>query len=119
MPELKKTTVGKLLETIAAAQPETDAVVYPDRGLRLSYKQFDEECRRAAKGFMAMGIDKGDNIAIWSTNRPEWLTSQFSTGKMGAVLVTVNTNYRTSELEYLLKQCDATTFILKIGRAHV
>ena len=112
MPELKKITVGKLLETMAAAQPAKDAVVYPDRGLRLSYKQFDEECRTAAKGFMRLGIEKSDHIALWSTNRPEWLTCQFATGKMGAVLVTVNTNYRTSELEYLLKQSDACTLIL-------
>ena len=112
MSELKKTTVGKLLETIADMQPEKDAVVYPDRGLRLTYKQFDDQCRVAAKGFMRMGIEKNEHIAIWSTNRPEWLTCQFATGKMGAVLVTVNTNYRTSELEYLLKQSDATTLIL-------
>jgi fatty-acyl-CoA synthase len=112
MPELITTTVGKLLETIAAAQPDNDAVVYPDRGLRLSYRQFDQQCRAAAKGFMALGIGKGEHIAIWSSNRPEWLTCQFSTGKMGAVLVTVNTNYRTSELEYLLRQSDSTTLIL-------
>jgi fatty-acyl-CoA synthase len=112
MPELKKTTLGKLLETTAANQPGKDAVVYPDRGLRLTYQQFDEQCRAAAKGFMRMGIEKNEHIAIWSTNRPEWLTCQFATGKMGAVLVTVNTNYRTTELEYLLKQSDTTTLIL-------
>ena len=112
MAELKKTTVGKLLETIAEKQPEKDAVVYPDRGLRLTYQQFNEQCRAAAKGLIRMGIEKNEHIAIWSTNRPEWLTCQFATGKMGAVLVTVNTNYRTSELEYLLKQSDTTTLIL-------
>ena len=80
MAELKKITVGKLLETIAERQPERDAVVYPDRGLRLTYKQFDEQCRAAAKGFMRMGIQKNENIAIWSTNRPELLTCQFATG---------------------------------------
>ena len=112
MPELINTTVGKLLETAADKQPGRDAVVYPDRGLRLSYKQFDDECRDVAKGLMSLGIEKGEHVAIWSTNRPEWLTCQFATGKMGAVLVTVNTNYRTYELEYLLRQSDSTTLIL-------
>ncbi|TMW70770.1 AMP-binding protein [Alteribacter natronophilus] len=106
------TSVGKLLEDMAAKQPEHEALVYPDRGLRLTYREFDNECRRVAKGLMNLGIEAGDHLAIWSTNKPEWITSQFATGKMGAVLVTVNTNYRTSELEYLLKQSDATTLVL-------
>ncbi len=67
---------------------------------------------QAAKGLMSLGIEKGENVAIWSDNKPEWLTSQFATGKMGAVLVTVNTNYQAKELEYLLKQSESTTLIL-------
>lgn len=112
MAETMHTTVGKLLEQVATLQPDHEAVVYPDRGLRYTYKQFDDLCRRVAKGFIRLGIEKGEHMAIWATNRPEWLTTQFATGKMGAVLVTVNTNYRTAELEYLLKQSDSTTFIL-------
>jgi fatty-acyl-CoA synthase len=61
---------------------------------------------------MKLGIDKGEHIAIWATNRPEWVVTQFATGKMGAVLATVNTNYQAAELEYLLKQSDSTTLIL-------
>lgn len=105
-------TVGKLLEEVAKKQPSIDAVVYPDRGLRYSYKEFDDLCRQAAKGFMKLGIERGEHVAIWSTNMPEWLISQFATGKSGAVLVTVNTNYQVAELEYLLKQSDSTTLIL-------
>ncbi|MGD6956038.1 AMP-binding protein [Rossellomorea aquimaris] len=105
-------TVGELLEEKARIQPEVEAVVYADRGLRWSYQEFNQQCRQAAKGFMNLGINKGDHIAIWASNTPEWLVSQFSTGKMGAVLVTVNTNYRTAELEYLLKQSDSKTIIL-------
>ncbi|MBW3113081.1 MULTISPECIES: AMP-binding protein [Bacillaceae] len=109
------TTVGELLEEKARIQPDIEAVVYADRGLRWSYHEFNQLCRQAAKGFMKLGIDKGDHIAIWASNTPEWLVSQFSTGKMGAVLVTVNTNYRTAELEYLLKQSDSQTIILMEG----
>ncbi|MEI2356975.1 AMP-binding protein [Mesobacillus zeae] len=106
------TTVGKLLEEKARLHPGHEAVIYSDRDLRLTYREFNEQCREAAKGFMRLGVDKGDHVAIWSTNTPEWLVSQFATGKMGAVLVTVNTNYRSAELEYLLKQSDSSTLIL-------
>ena len=112
MTNLLDVTIGKLLEEKANLLPEHEAVVYADRGLRMSYEQFDNHCRKCAKGLMNLGIQKGEHIAVWSSNTPEWLTTQFATGKMGAVLVTVNTNYRTSELEYLLKQSDSTTIIL-------
>ncbi|MFC4768627.1 AMP-binding protein [Effusibacillus consociatus] len=112
MADAMHITVGKLLEKVAKERPHHEAVVYPDRGLRYTYKQFDDVCRQVAKGFMKLGIQKGENVAIWATNYPEWLTAQFATGKIGAVLVTVNTNYRTAELEYLLKQSDSTTLIL-------
>ncbi|MEC1476142.1 AMP-binding protein [Bacillus haynesii] len=112
MAELLHLTIGKLLEKIAANEPDHEAVVYPDRGLRYTYRQFDQLCRKVAKGLMALGIDKGEHVAIWASNTPEWLTAQFASAKTGAVLVTVNTNYQLSELEYVLKQSDATTLIL-------
>jgi fatty-acyl-CoA synthase len=115
LSEILHTTVGDLLEEKARIQPDIEAVVYADRGLRWSYQEFNQLCRQAAKGLMKLGINKGDHIAIWASNTPEWLLSQFSTGKMGAVLVTVNTNYRTAELEYLLKQSDSQTIILMEG----
>ncbi|MBT2677922.1 AMP-binding protein [Bacillus sp. ISL-35] len=105
-------TVGELLEVQAKKYPEHEAVVYADRNLRMNYKEFNELCRKAARGLMKLGVKKGEHIAAWSSNTPEWVVSQFASGKMGAVLVTVNTNYRTAELEYLLKQSDSTTIIL-------
>jgi fatty-acyl-CoA synthase len=112
MGNLLPYTVGELLEVQAKRYPEHDAVVYADRNLRLNYKEFNELCRKAARGLMKLGVRKGEHIAAWSSNTPEWVVSQFASGKMGAVLVTVNTNYRTAELEYLLKQSDSTTIIL-------
>ena len=112
MPEKMHITVGDLLDSITAKVPEHEALVYHDRGLRYTYRQFNEACRQAAKGLMKLGIEHGEQVAIWATNHPEWVVSQFATGKMGAVLVTVNTNYRTNELEYLLRQSDSTTIIL-------
>jgi len=105
-------TVGKLLEERARQYPDHEAVVYADRNLRLTYRQFNDYCRLVARGLMRLGIEKGEHVAIWATNVPEWIACQFATGKMGAVLVTVNTNYQAAELEYLLKQSDSTTLFL-------
>ncbi len=116
MPALLNVTIGKLLEEKAALIPAHEAVIYSDRNLRWTYQEFNEICRKAAKGLIKLGIVKGEQLAAWSTNTPEWLVTQFATGKMGAVLVTVNTNYRTTELEYLLKQSDTTTIILMDAR---
>lgn len=112
MENLLPYTVGELLEVQAKKYPEHEAVVYADRDLRMNYKEFNMLCRKAARGLMKLGVKKSEHIAAWSSNTPEWVVSQFATGKMGAVLVTVNTNYRTAELEYLLKQSDSTTIIL-------
>ncbi|TDL31864.1 AMP-binding protein [Jeotgalibacillus sp. S-D1] len=109
---LKHQTVGGVVREIAKANPSTEAYVYPEHGIRKTYREFDEETDRLARAFMGMGIAKGEHVAIWSDNKREWLLSQFATGKMGAVLVTVNTNYQENELTYLLEQSDATTLIL-------
>ncbi|GIN88609.1 putative acyl-CoA synthetase YngI [Heyndrickxia sporothermodurans] len=112
MASLLNVTIGELLEQKALQHPDHEAVIYSDRNLRYSYKEFNNHCNLIAKGLMRLGIEKGDHAAIWATNTPEWLTCQFATGKMGAVLVTVNTNYQTTELEYLLRQSDSKTIIL-------
>jgi fatty-acyl-CoA synthase len=112
LKKLLNDTVGSLLEKKAKLHPDHPAVVYSDRDLRLSYHDFNEVCRKTAKGLLGFGINKGDHIAIWGTNSPEWLVAQFATGKMGGVLVTVNTNYQEAELEFLLKQSNSSTIIL-------
>ena len=109
---LLQKTVGEIVKEQAELHPKQEAYVYPEHGIRKTYKEFDEETDILAKAFIGMGIKKGDHVAIWSDNKREWLLSQFATGKMGAVLVTVNTNYQAAELEYLLKQSEATTLIL-------
>ncbi|WP_077596585.1 AMP-binding protein [Oceanobacillus kimchii] len=119
MTELIHKTVGQLLQDRADEMPGQEAVVYSDRGLRYTYKEFNHLCEKVARGIMALSIGKGEHVAVWGTNTPEWLTLQYATGKMGAVLVTVNTSYRANELEYLLKQSDSTTlFLIENYRDH-
>ncbi|MGB9803484.1 AMP-binding protein, partial [Desulfofundulus sp.] len=115
MDRFDRITVGDLLDRAAALYPDNEALVYADRDLRYTYRQFQEVCNRAARGLMALGIKRGEHIAVWATNIPEWVVLQFASAKIGAVLVTVNTNYKVRELEYLLRQSDATTLILISG----
>jgi fatty-acyl-CoA synthase len=112
MADVIEKTIGDVLDEAAGKYPHSDAVVFVDKGVRYSYAEFKEVCDRAARGFMAMGVGKGDNVAIWATNHPEWVITQFATAKIGAVMVTVNPAYRTGELEYLLQQSDANTILL-------
>lgn len=115
MNKLINITVGDLLDSIAAKYPDHDAVLYTDRHFRKTYSEFKQLCDQVARGLLSIGVKKGDHVAIWATNYPEWLLALFSTAKIGAVLVTVNTNYKIFELEYLLRQSDASTLILIDG----
>ncbi|MBU3902449.1 MAG: AMP-binding protein, partial [Candidatus Thermoplasmatota archaeon] len=108
-------TIGDILDETAGKWPDKDALVYVDRNLRYSYREFRDRCNRLAKGLLALGVKKGEHVAVWAYNVPEWVILQFATAKIGAVLVTVNTLYKARELEYLLKQSDSTTLFLVKG----
>ncbi len=108
-------TIGRLVDEVAAAHTDRDALVYVDRGLRLTYPRFRDVCRNVARGLMAQGIRKGDHVGIWATNLPEWVVLQFAAARIGAVLVTINTQYRPFELEYLLRQSDVTLLVVSDG----
>lgn len=113
--ELIEKTLGGYIEKWAAETPDKDFIVYADRDLRFSYAQFDERCNKLAKGLLDLGIKKGDHVGIWATNVPDWLTFTFATAKIGAVLVTINTNYKVHELEYLMQNADLAAICLIDG----
>ncbi len=112
MPQQINLTVGALMDDMARRYPDNEALVYTERGLRYTYHELNDICRRVAKGLLAMGVKKGDNVSIWAYNVPEWVVLQFATAKIGAVLVTVNTSYKSAELEYILNQSDSTTLFM-------
>jgi len=105
-----KKTLGKVLEEIAGKYPNQGALIFKDQ--KISYRVLLEKVRELAKGFLALGIGKNDKVSIWSGNCPEWICTQLATALIGAVLVPVNTRFRTSELEYILGQSDSSTLIL-------
>ena len=108
-------TLTQVLKEKAAAHPDHDFLVYSDRNLRFTYAEFDKRVDDFAKGLLSIGVKKGDNVGIWATNVPDWNTALFACSRIGAVLVTVNTGYKTHELEYLLQQSDMVCLCLTNG----
>ncbi|MGC4376002.1 AMP-binding protein [Fictibacillus sp. Mic-4] len=115
MGDLWNKTVGECLKEQVQKYGGQEAVVYSSLNLRYTYKAFYDMTTKVAKGLLALGIQKGDHIAVWATNVPEWLLLQFGSARIGAVLVTVNTNYQSSELHYLLNQSDTKALFLIEG----
>jgi Acyl-CoA synthetases (AMP-forming)/AMP-acid ligases II len=105
-------TIGQVLRETAQKYADQDALVFPGLGARYTYREFDEEVDRIAKALIASGVKKGDHVGCWATNVPEWPVLQMATARMGAVLVTINPAYRSSELSYVLKQGDITALFL-------
>ena len=113
--ELTTRTIGNFLEHWAETTPDKEYLVYSDRNLRFTYKQFNERVDNLARGLLSIGVKKGDHVGIWATNVPDWLTFLYASTKIGAVLVTVNTNYKQSEVEYLVKDSDMHTLCITEG----
>jgi fatty-acyl-CoA synthase len=108
-------TAGHLLTQLAESLPASEALVYADRHLRWTFRELENEARLISRGLIAAGVQRGDRVALWATNVPEWIILQFALAKIGAILVTVNTSLRSREIEYLLRQSEATTLFTIAG----
>ena len=105
-------TMGSVIEETAGRFPDHLALIAPQFQVRLNYRELYEQCRKTARGLMAMGVRRGDHVSVWTTNVPEWVYLQFALGMVGGILVTINTNYQSHELDYILRQSDSTTLFL-------
>ena len=110
VPLLEETIPQNLARTVAA-HGGRDALVSVEQGLRYTYTEFATEVDRVARGLMAIGVDKGDRVGIWSTNHAEWVLVQYATARIGAILVTINPAYRSSELEFVLEQSGISVLV--------
>lgn len=113
--QLSERTIGEWLEYWAEKTPEKEYIVYSDRDLRFTWKDFDERVNNMAKGLLAIGVKPGSHVGIWATNVPDWLTFLYAGAKIGAVLVTINTNYKQHELEYIVDNADIDTLCITEG----
>lgn len=115
MYQLSERTLGDWLEHWAQTTPDKEYIVYSDRDLRFTWKQFNERVDDMARGLIAIGVTKGTHVGLWAQNVPDWLTFLYACAKIGAVCITVNTNYKQNELEYLCKDSDMHTLCLTDG----
>ena len=113
--QLQDRTLGQWMEHWAETTPDKEYLVYSDRDLRFTWKEFNERVDRMAKGMLSIGIKHGTHVGIWATNVPDWLTFLYAAAKIGAVAVTVNTNYKQSELEFLVENADIHTLCITDG----
>jgi fatty-acyl-CoA synthase len=111
-PWLDGLTIPQVFDRTVDKFGDRDALVFPQLRLRWNYREFAEQVDRAARGLVALGVSRGEHVAIWATNVPEWVVLQFATARIGAVLVTINPAYRAHELQYVLMQSDAALLVL-------
>ena len=104
-------TIGAALARAAARHGDRDALVSCHQSLRYTYRELQDEANRAARALLALGVERGDRVAIWSPNAAEWLITQYAAAKAGAILVNINPAYRLRELEYALNQSGVRVLI--------
>jgi fatty-acyl-CoA synthase len=97
-------TIGANLERTVARVPESQALVSCHQGVRFSWAEFDSAVGQLARGLLGFDLAKRDRLGVWSPTRYEWALAQYATAKLGVILVNINPAYRTSELEYALRQ---------------
>ena len=112
MKALLSMTLGEMLERNARLYPSNLAVKYFEVKYERTYYDFNNDVDKIARGLLGMGLRKGDHIAVWAMNCPEWIILFFACARIGVVLVTVNTGYKAKELHYILEQSDSKALFL-------
>ncbi len=115
MAENIYTTVGNWLNQVARERPDSEALIHHQRQVCYTYKSFMEEVEKLARGLLALDLQKGDTVALWGPNCPEWILSQFALAKIGAVLVALDPSYGVEELQYALAFSQAKALLTAEG----
>ena len=105
----EKVSMGTLVDRAAERFGDREALYY--EGKRWSFAALKAEIDTVAKGLLALGIQPGEKVSLWMPNRSEWVSSLFAVIKIGAILVPINTRFRTADLEYVMRQSDSSTLI--------
>ncbi len=110
--ELIEYTLGSILEKWAKETPNKEYLVSPYKGIRYTYAEFNQRVDNLACALREMGVKRDSKVGIWANNHPDWITVFFATAKLDAVLVTVNTNYKVTEAEYVMRNADIHTMCM-------
>ena len=104
-------TIGRALDQAAQHWSDREALVSPSHDVRWTWKELKERTDALAAGFLALGLERGARIGVWSLNRPEWTLTQFAAAKAGLILVTINPAYRLTELEFALAKVGCAAIV--------
>ncbi|MCY1043046.1 AMP-binding protein [Corallococcus sp. bb12-1] len=108
-------TIGQNLRRTVERYGDREALVVASQDYRVTWRQFWDATTEVARGLLALGVQKGDRVGLWSPNRFEWTVAQYALARTGAILVNLNPAYRTSELEYALNQAGVSVLLLAKG----
>ena len=111
-------TIGECLRRTVAKHPEREALVVRSQGYRATYRALWDAITDVARGLLAMNIQRGDRVGVWSPNRFEWVVLQYATARIGAILVNINPAYKSSELAYVLNQAGVSVLAMSRGFRH-
>ena len=107
IPLIKK-TISSILHESAKVCPNQKAIISHIEGKTYTYKELNSEVNLACRALINLGAKKDDRISIWSTNRTEWLITNYAAMRLGLIVVTINPAFRTSEVEYVLENSEST-----------
>ncbi len=110
-PPLLETTLGRALEQAQERWPDREAIVACESGVRMSYAQLNSAADEFGAGLLALGLEPGERIGIWSPNCAEWAITQYASAKAGLILVNINPAYRKHELEFVLNKVGCSALV--------
>ncbi len=108
---LRHETIGTCFDNAVARWPAREAFVVRDQGVRMTFVEMQREVDRLAAGLLALGLQPGDRVGIWSPNNAAWVLTQYGTAKAGLIMVNINPAYRIAELEYALNKVECRALI--------
>src|ERR1044071_5443687 len=111
-------TIGEIFRRTVERFPEREALVVRSQGYRATYRALWDAVDEVARGLLAMNIQRGDRVGVWSPNRFEWVVLQYATARIGAILVNINPAYKSTELAYVLNQAGVSVLAMSRGFRH-
>src|SRR5262245_60360396 len=111
-------TIGETFRRTVEKFPDHEALVVRSQGYRATYRALWDAADEVARGLLAMDIQRGDRVGVWSPNRFEWVVLQYATARIGAILVNINPAYKPTELAYVLNQAGVSVLAMSRGFRH-
>ncbi len=109
---VSQSTITQHLAQVVDSYPDQEAIVVRHQNIRWSYREYLQEIERVAAGFVAMGVQPGDRVGIWSPNNIEWALVQMATAKIGAIMVCINPAYRPEELAFAINNVEVKYLVM-------